>query len=258
MASEDSDQVLSGRLPIHRFDDLSNLNQTFDIEMSIIRDQLHAACELLEVTLLRRSKRVILKERNYRPYKIIASVHDELAQMLSMVVLALIDVDPTHAKEALELLQCGPATDTLRHDKPMRDLVPGPVASATPPAWLPDESDGEASLSVYKASDPAKLNQSFLLISCTRHVVTVPPTWDGTRSAGFSGFPAYSQMLAAWLPIRRAAIHLRTVIVTAAVYRGLASLLRTEVLTTPRNLPAPGRRQPLYVVFRLSRDLCFW
>jgi len=49
-----------------------------------------------------------------------------------------------------------------------------------------------------------------------------------------------------------------TVIVTAAVYRGLASLLRTEVLTTPRNLPAPGRRQPLYVVFRLSRDLCFW
>jgi hypothetical protein len=52
--------------------------------------------------------------------------------------------------------------------------------------------------------------------------------------------------------------YLRTVIVTAAVYRGLASLLRAEALTTPRNLPAPGRRQPLYVVFRLSRDLCFW
>ena len=52
--------------------------------------------------------------------------------------------------------------------------------------------------------------------------------------------------------------YLRTVIVTAAVYRGLASLLRSEELTTPRNLPAPGRRQPLYVVLRLSRDLCFW
>ena len=52
--------------------------------------------------------------------------------------------------------------------------------------------------------------------------------------------------------------YLRTVIVTAAVYRGLASLLRSEELTTPRNLPAPGRRQPLYVVFRLSRGLCFW
>ena len=52
--------------------------------------------------------------------------------------------------------------------------------------------------------------------------------------------------------------YLRTVIVTAAVYWGLASLLRSEELTRPRNLPAPGRRQPLYVVLRLSRGLCFW
>jgi len=176
MASEDSDQVLPGCLPIHRFDDLRNLNQTFDIKMPIIRDQLHAACELLEVTLLRRPKRVVLEERYYRSHKIIASVHDELAQMLSMVVLALVDVDTPHSKEALQLLQRGPATDALRYDKPMRNLVPGPVASATRPAWLPNESDGEATLSVYKASDPAKLNQSFLLISCTQHIVTVPPT----------------------------------------------------------------------------------
>ncbi len=54
--------------------------------------------------------------------------------------------------------------------------------------------------------------------------------------------------------------YLRTVIVTAAVYRGLVSELRKseDSLTPPRNLPAPGRRQPLYVVLRLSRDLCFW
>src|SRR6185436_8234326 len=52
--------------------------------------------------------------------------------------------------------------------------------------------------------------------------------------------------------------YLRTVIVTAAVYRGLVSVLRAEALTPPRNLPAPGRRQPLYVVLRLCRDLCFW
>ena len=36
------------------------------------------------------------------------------------------------------------------------------------------------------------------------------------------------------------------------------SALRPKPLTPPRNLPAPGRRQPLYVVFRLSRGLCFW
>ena len=47
--------------------------------------------------------------------------------------------------------------------------------------------------------------------------------------------------------------YLRTVIVTAAVYRGFNSELRsTEVqLTPPLNLPAPGRRQTLYV--RLKR-----
>ena len=50
--------------------------------------------------------------------------------------------------------------------------------------------------------------------------------------------------------------YLRTVIVTAAAYRGLNSMLRC--LTSPLNLPAPGRRQPLYVIFRFSRDLCFW
>ena len=29
-------------------------------------------------------------------------------------------------------------------------------------------------------------------------------------------------------------------------------------LSPPLNLPAPGRRQPIYVIFRFSIDLCFW
>ena len=51
--------------------------------------------------------------------------------------------------------------------------------------------------------------------------------------------------------------YLRTVIVTAAVYWGLVSELRDKSLTHPRNLPAPGRRQTLYIVLRLGRVLCF-
>ena len=51
--------------------------------------------------------------------------------------------------------------------------------------------------------------------------------------------------------------YLRTVIVTAAINRGFSSELRAEALTPPVNLPALGRRQSLYVVLRLSRDLCF-
>jgi hypothetical protein len=87
------------------------------------------------------------------------------------------------------------------------------------------------------------------------------PAADGGRE----GFPDMSRF-ALLFTEQEASCHLpdkefrylRTVIVTAAVYRGLVSELRTEVLTPPRNLPAPGRRQPLYVVLRLSRDLCFW
>ena len=52
--------------------------------------------------------------------------------------------------------------------------------------------------------------------------------------------------------------YLRTVIVTAAVYRGFGSWLRGYPLTTPLNLPAPGRRQCVYVVLRdLARTCVF-
>ena len=51
--------------------------------------------------------------------------------------------------------------------------------------------------------------------------------------------------------------YLRTVIVTAAVYRGFISKLRTEALTSPFNLPAPGRCQSLYVGLRLMQRPVF-
>ena len=51
--------------------------------------------------------------------------------------------------------------------------------------------------------------------------------------------------------------YLRTVIVTAAVYRGFGSPLRPEGLTPPVNLPALGRRQTLYILLRVRRVLCF-
>ncbi len=41
--------------------------------------------------------------------------------------------------------------------------------------------------------------------------------------------------------------YLRTVIVTAAVYRGLNSKLLGYPMTSPHDLPAPGRRQALYI-----------
>jgi hypothetical protein len=51
--------------------------------------------------------------------------------------------------------------------------------------------------------------------------------------------------------------YLRTVIVTAAVYRGFNSMLRSYELTSLINLPALGRRQTLYFLLRVCRALCF-
>src|SRR5208337_794893 len=53
--------------------------------------------------------------------------------------------------------------------------------------------------------------------------------------------------------------YLRTVIVTAAVHRGFRSKLPPPCggMTSPFNLPAPGRRQPLYVVFDLAETCVF-
>ena len=51
--------------------------------------------------------------------------------------------------------------------------------------------------------------------------------------------------------------YLRTVIVTAAVHRGFGRQLPRIRVTDFLNLPALGRRQPPYVVLRLSGDLCF-
>ena len=52
--------------------------------------------------------------------------------------------------------------------------------------------------------------------------------------------------------------YLRTVIVTAAVHRGFGHQLLLERITDFLHLPALGRRQPPYIVLRLSGDLCFW
>jgi hypothetical protein len=50
--------------------------------------------------------------------------------------------------------------------------------------------------------------------------------------------------------------YLRTVIVTAAVYRGFSSSFSED--NSPLNLPAPGRCQALYFIFRFCKAMCFW
>ena len=91
-----------------------------------------------------------------------------------MVVVPPIREDVSDTKEVTHAFETRDAGCTLRHGELMRDLVAGSVASAVRPMWLPDEPDGEASFSVYETDHPAtELDQPFLLVFRTRHVVTM-------------------------------------------------------------------------------------
>src|SRR5438270_14096581 len=51
--------------------------------------------------------------------------------------------------------------------------------------------------------------------------------------------------------------YLRTVIVTAAVYRGFGRQLRGEPLTDFLNIPVRSRRHSVYILLRVCTELCF-
>jgi len=117
-----------------------------------------------------------------------------------MVVMALKPIDPADTEEPLQVLERRQAIFGLRHHEPMNHLEPESVAGSVQAAALADETDREASFSVYKPGDPANPDQPFLLVFRTSRIVTADHD-DMVRRVpdGYTGFPAYSRMLAATL-----------------------------------------------------------
>jgi hypothetical protein len=244
MVSEDSDELVSGLMVIHRLCDLRDVDKTLSGQVPTRRDDLHTTRERFEVVAFRRPERKPLKERDNRSQKVITTTHVVLAQVLLVVVVPPVHEHATDPEEALQVFEGGPASFPLRNDEPVEHLVAGSVASSPHAVSLSRESDREASFSVYKTDHPAtKLDQPFLLIfRIARHVVTIVNVASHVTmsSAGFPGLPAFGQMHTAPSPMRGATnwlghctcpiepCHLRTVIVTAAVYRGLVSRLRPK------------------------------
>ena len=104
MASEDSDQLMSGSLPIHCFCNLCNFDETSYFLMQAIINHAHTTSKPLKVCLLDSVQRVSLKERYDRSQEILSAVNNELGQMLTVIIVSLRDIHTTHAKEALQLL----------------------------------------------------------------------------------------------------------------------------------------------------------
>jgi hypothetical protein len=157
---------------IHGLSDLRDRDQTFSGEMCFRLNQPHALNELFEVVALWCPQSVLLKKRDDRLDQIISPHYAVLIQMLFVVVVSPVLIHLTHAKERLKQMQTLNTLRALCNCKRMRHLEPGPVS---PPVWpmrLSYEVDRKASFSVYKTSDPAYLDQSFLLIVRIRRIVT--------------------------------------------------------------------------------------
>jgi hypothetical protein len=117
MASEDSDEIVSGFPPIHRLDDLDDLQQPAAGQMATAGHELDAMSELLKVEPLGRPERILAKERNDPLEEILSTTHDVAVQVLPMVVRPSVDVHPPHSKEITQLVQTRDALGTLGHNK---------------------------------------------------------------------------------------------------------------------------------------------
>jgi len=174
MASEDSDELVSRFPTIHGLGDLRDLDETFGRLVPTCGDELHAVRELLEVHLLGALHRMLPKERNDRLQQISTSPYDVAQHVLPMIVAPVVRDHIAYAEELTKVLEARNARRTLRDRELVRDLISDSVASSPRTVWLPYEADREAPFSVYKADHPAtELDQPFLLVFRTRHVVTM-------------------------------------------------------------------------------------
>ena len=142
--------------------------------------QIETTSELLEVSLLRRAHRMCCKEGDDHVDQIFSTTYRVAVHVLLVVVISFINVDISHTEELHELVKTRHTLCALTYREVMGHLIAGFVAFTVRPIWLSNETNGEASLSVYKTNNPTKLNQPFLLVFCTRHIVTVARRSDRT------------------------------------------------------------------------------
>ena len=141
MASEDSDQVVPGFLAIHGLRDLDDRDQTIRGQVPAAGDELHAAGKSLEVVALRRHERMRLEERNNHVQELRAILHAILQEVLAVVVMPCVSIDPPDPEEAVKILEARAARLALRDSEAMGHLIAGRVAASARSIWLSNETD---------------------------------------------------------------------------------------------------------------------
>ena len=103
MVSEDS-QDLGGFPVVHRLNDPRDLDQAIDREVSTETHQSDDLGELVEVVTLRCSKSMLLKERDNHVPQVAVSLHAVPEEILPVIVMSTISVDPPASEESDEVL----------------------------------------------------------------------------------------------------------------------------------------------------------
>ena len=145
-----------------------------EVEVPLRCHHRHTLRKLLEVLLLRRSQRVLLEERDYHSRKVVTPAYGVAMNALPVVVHPPVLDHPTNSEELLQSIHTPDAPRALCHDELVEDLVAGPVGGSIGPASLSHQTKREATFSVHKPKNPADLDEPFLLIVRTRHIVTIP------------------------------------------------------------------------------------
>lgn len=175
--------------------------------MSFVLNQSHDTDEFPEIISFSRPKRVFLKERDDCLTQV-HSLSDAIpVDILPVIVSAMVPKDFPASVERLQIFKNVKTLRSLRHHKLWKHL---PTQSH---GLIALERDREGSFSINEPDNPTSGCCSFLLIVCTRHVVTIVCDASDRNishamsNAGYSDVPAYGQILL------RQRIHLRTVIV---------------------------------------------
>jgi len=141
MASEDSDEFVSGFPPIHRLSNPNDLDETIAGQMLAGRDALYARGEPVEVLLLRGSHGMPPEVRDNPLQQILAPTDDVSVQVLAVVVVALVRHYLTHPEVGTEIAEALNARNALSHSELVRHLIAGSVAGSAWPVRLPDKAD---------------------------------------------------------------------------------------------------------------------
>jgi hypothetical protein len=195
--------------------------------------------ELHEVIGFCRDQWVFFEERDDHARQIGKLPYRETAQSLAMIVVPDMKSDVTTREVLLHSMQRIEAPFSLYHCERRLNLPTDPCR------MVPKDRNAEAAFAVDEADDPLRETWPFLLIVrtgrvFTSHAVTLRTGCDMSEYRRILGVSSIWPASLCKITLARGnprarfrGVYLRTVIVTAAVYRGLGSELRPKTNPSP-------------------------